>query len=262
MLSGTDIDYIELFITRGNEDMIGLISALEEELLLFKNQAKITEVVNQAGLKFHFGTLAEQKIVLLRCGVGKVNAAVATQLLIDRFGVDAVVFSGLAGALVPHLKRGDIVVSNYVVQHDIDLTAFGRRHGEIPDMTRLFEADPKLVRLASDAWEEKSIDEESPSQLVVGTIATGDSFVSDKERIKWLQREFGAVAAEMEGGAVGQVCSMSRVPFVIIRVISDGAGDGAAGEFIMFLDQASELTFQLIMGMLKLMSANQKTITT
>ncbi|MEA2030803.1 MAG: 5'-methylthioadenosine/adenosylhomocysteine nucleosidase [candidate division Zixibacteria bacterium] len=240
--------------------MIGLISALEEELLLFKKQADITDVVNQAGLIFHFGTLEDQKIVLMRCGVGKVNAAVATQLLIDRFGVDAVIFMGLAGTLVPHLKQGDIVVSNYVVQHDIDLTAFGRRHGEIPDMNRLFEADPKLVRLASDSWDETSIADDGDNQLVVGTIATGDLFVSDQKRIKWLQREFGAVAAEMEGGAIGQVCNMNRVPFVIIRVISDGAGDGAAGEFIMFLDQASQLTYQLITGMLKMMPAHKTPI--
>jgi len=238
--------------------MIGLLSALEEELLLFKKQAEITETVTQAGLTFYFGTLADQKIVLLRCGVGKVNAAVATQLLIDRFGVDAVIFTGLAGALVPYLKRGDIVVSNFVVQHDIDLTAFGRRFGEIPDMNRQFEADPKLARLATDAYEKIGPGEETGNQLVVGTIATGDSFVSDPERIKWLQREFGAVATEMEGGAIGQVCAMNKVPFVIIRVISDGAGDGAAGEFIMFLERASELTCRLLTNMLRLMSTARK----
>lgn len=81
--------------------------------------------------------------------------------------------------------------------------------------------------------------------MVVGTIATGDSFISDPKKIRWLQREFGAVAAEMEGGAVGQVCQMNKVPFVIIRVISDGSGDGAAGEFIFFLEEASQLTFKL-----------------
>ncbi|MBU8933702.1 MAG: 5'-methylthioadenosine/adenosylhomocysteine nucleosidase [candidate division Zixibacteria bacterium] len=239
--------------------MIGILSALEEELLLIKGKAEVTETVTQAGLTFYFGTLSDQEIVLLRCGVGKVNAAVASQLLIDRFGVDAVIFTGLAGSLVPYLKRGDVVVSNYVTQHDIDLTAFGRRHGEIPDMNRQLEANPKLVRLATDAYEEIGAGEETGNQLVVGTIATGDSFVSDPERIKWLQREFGAVATEMEGGAIGQVCAMNKVPFVIIRVISDGAGDGAAGEFIMFLDQASELTCKLTTNMLKLMSADKKT---
>jgi len=239
--------------------MIGLISALEEEIRLFREKATITEEVTQAGLNFQFGTLSDEKIILLRCGVGKVNAAVATQVLIDRFGVDAVIFTGLAGSLVPYLNRGDVVVSNFVVQHDIDLTAFGRRRGEIPDMNRQIEADPKLIKLATDAFEQLETAQDVPGQLVVGTIATGDSFISDKEQIKWLQREFGAVAAEMEGGAVGQVCQMSRVPFVIIRVISDGAGTGAAGEFIMFLDEASQLTCCLTSTMLENMHTSKTT---
>jgi adenosylhomocysteine nucleosidase len=225
--------------------MLGLISALEEELVLFKDHCQIDQVVTQAGVEFHIGRLADQKVILLRCGVGKVNAAVATQLLIDRFGVDSVVFTGLAGSLVPHLNRGDLVVSNFVVQYDIDLTAFGRRSGEIPELTRMIEADPKLIKAATEAYDRISESDSVIGQMVVGTIATGDSFISDPKKIQWLQREFGAVAAEMEGGAVGQVCQMNKVPFVIIRVISDGAGGGAAGEFILFLDEASQLTFKL-----------------
>jgi len=230
--------------------MIGLISALEEELVLFKEHSNIEQVVRQSGIDFHFGNLSGQKVILLRCGVGKVNAAVATQLLIDRFGVDAVLFSGLAGALVPHIHRGDIVISNFVVQHDVDLSAFGRRPGEIPELARLIEADPKLVRVAAEGFEDYAREHVCDRQLIVGTIATGDSFVSDKDRINWLQREFGAIATEMEGGAVGQVCQMNKVPFVVIRVISDGAGGKAAGEFIMFLDEASEVSFSIIRAML------------
>ena len=230
--------------------MIGLISALDEELARFKQQLEFDQTVRQAGLDFHFGQLAGQKVVLLKCGVGKVNAAVATQLLIDRFGVDSVVFTGLAGALVPTLRRGDVVVSNFVVQYDIDLTAFGRRPGELSEYSRLIEADPTLVHTAADAFESNFGVTDPDRQLVVGTIATGDSFVSDPKRIRWLQREFGAVATEMEGGAVGQVCQMSRVPFVVIRVISDSASGGAAAEFIMFLDEASDITFRLVGAML------------
>ena len=226
--------------------MIGLISAMEEELVRFREVIEPDQTVRQAGLDFYFGRLAGQKVILLRCGVGKVNAAVATQLLIDRFGVDAVLFTGLAGSLVPHLNRGDVVVSNFVVQHDIDLTAFGRRPGEIPDLARMIEADPKLVHIAAEAAEAVISQGDEERQLVVGTIATGDGFVSDPRRIRWLQREFGAVATEMEGGAVGQVCQMNRVPFVVVRVISDGAGGSAAGEFIMFLDEASDLTCRIV----------------
>jgi len=237
--------------------MTGLISALEEELVLFKEHAEIEQVVRQSGIDFHFGRLAGQKVILLRCGVGKVNAAVATQLLIDRFGVNAVIFTGLAGALVPHLRKGDVVISNFVVQHDIDLTAFGHRRGEIPELTRMIEADPKLVHAAADAFEEVAKAGYSNHHLLVGTIATGDSFISSKDKIRWLQREFGAVAAEMEGGAVGQVCQINRVPFVVIRVISDGGGDGAAGEFIQFLGEASELTFRITRALMTNMTATR-----
>ena len=237
--------------------MIGLISAMEEELIRLRDRFEPDQMVKQAGLEFYFGELAGQKVVLLRCGVGKVNAAVATQLLIDRFGVDAVIFTGLAGSLVPHLKRGDVVMSNMVVQHDIDLTAFGRRPGEIPDLARMIEADPKLVHLAADATEAVIAESDNVRQVTVGTIATGDSFVSNPERIRWLQREFGAIVTEMEGGAVGQVCQMNRVPFVVIRVISDGAGGGAAGEFIMFLDEASDLTCRIVTRSLEMMSAQK-----
>ncbi len=232
------------------DSVIGLISALEEELIQQKQAMEIDQVVTRAGIEFSLGTLQDQKVILLHSGVGKVNAAVATQLLIDHFGVDSVVLTGLAGSLVPHVNRGDVVISSSVVQHDIDLTAFGRRHGEIPDLARLIEADAGLVHRVADACEAVLAKEEPRRQMVVGTIATGDSFVSDDDRIRWLQREFGAVAIEMEGGAVGQVCSMNHVPFVVIRVISDSASGSAAGEFIQFLGEASELSYKIVTGFL------------
>ncbi len=226
--------------------MIGLISAIDEELQRLLQHAQIEQTVVQSGITFHLGSFEGCKAILLKTGVGKVNAAVATQILIDRFGVSSVVFTGLAGALVPNLCQGDVVVSGFVVQHDIDLTAFGRRPGEIPDLTRMFEADPRLVRAVCDAWEAMEERGEVESQMLVGTIATGDSFIADIKRIRYLQREFGAVATEMEGGAVGQVCAMNRVPFVVVRVISDSSEGGAAGEFVLFLEHASELTCQLL----------------
>ncbi|MBD3332596.1 5'-methylthioadenosine/adenosylhomocysteine nucleosidase [candidate division GN15 bacterium] len=226
--------------------MIGLISAIDEELQRLLEHAQVDQTVVQSGITFHLGSFEDRQAILLRTGVGKVNAAVATQILIDRFGVDSVVFTGLAGGLVPNLCQGDMVVSSFVVQHDIDLTAFGRRPGEIPDLTRLFEADPRLVRAMCDAWEAMEAREEVDSQMMVGTIATGDSFIADAKRIRYLQREFGAVATEMEGGAVGQVCAMNRVPFVVVRVISDTSEGSAAGEFVLFLEHASDLTCRLL----------------
>jgi adenosylhomocysteine nucleosidase len=243
--------------------MIGLLSALEEEIALFKENAEISEEIVHAGITFYLGSLKKHKIVLARCGVGKVNAAFATQLIIDRFDINMILFSGLAGSLVPYLNRGDVVISNFVVQHDVDLTAFGRRHGQIQDSDRLIEAHPDLVKFAAEAYElVQQSDENNKSQAVVGTIATGDSFVSDPERIKWLQREFGAICTEMEGAAVGQVCRANNKPFVVIRVISDTSSGSAAGEFIMFLGEASETTFKTTSQLLEnLEDEKLKTVT-
>jgi adenosylhomocysteine nucleosidase len=229
--------------------MIGLLSALEEETQLFRDHLENAKTTTSAGLTFQTGTIQEVEVVLARCGVGKVNSAAAAQAMIDRFAIEALIFTGLAGSLVPHLKRGDVVISNFVGQHDVDLTAFGKRPGQVSESGRLIEADPRLVQLAAKSLEESEPDK-SGRQMIVGTIVTGDSFISDGSRLKWLQREFGAVAAEMEGAAIGQVCQANNVPFVVIRVISDSASGAAAGEFIMFLDEASETTFRIVQAML------------
>lgn len=230
--------------------MIGLLSAMDEETELFRQNLKIAETLEYAGVAFNIGSLNGIDVVHGKCGVGKVNAAAATQAMIDKFGVRKVIFTGLAGTLVPYLKRGDMVISNFVGQHDFDLTAFGKRPGQVSDGGRLIEADPKLVQIAAKAYEDTLANNRKEAQMVVGTIVTGDSFVANSDRLKWLQREFGAVAAEMEGAAVGQVCQANKVAFVIIRVISDGASGDAAGQFIMFLDEASELSYKIVAAML------------
>jgi adenosylhomocysteine nucleosidase len=230
--------------------MIGLLSAMEEETELFRQNLKIIESSTHAGITFYKGALNGIEVVLARCGIGKVNAAAATQLIIDKFGITKIIFTGLAGTLVPYLKRGDVVISNFVGQHDFDLTAFGKRPGQVTDSGRLIEADPRLVQIAAKAYEDSLAQNRKEAQMVVGTIVTGDSFVADGERLKWLQREFGAVAAEMEGAAVGIVCQANKIPFVVIRIISDGASDDAAGQFIMFLDEASELSYKIVTSML------------
>ena len=238
--------------------MIGLLSAMEEEIHLFRSHLKSDSTSTSfAGITFDLGTLNDSPVVLAQCGVGKVNAALASQAMIDRFGVSAIIFTGLAGALVPHLKRGDIVIANFVAQHDIDLTAFGRRPGQVSDACRLIEADPGLVDKLTKAAESSLANVTNPPQVLVGTIVTGDSFIANPERIKWIQREFGAVAAEMEGAAVGQVCRANKVPFGVVRIISDSASGGAAAEFILFLDEASERSYQIVHAALPLMNRSR-----
>lgn len=240
--------------------MIGLIGAMAEEVSLFKKNMEVSRTERFAGGEYIVGRLAEQEVVLLQAGIGKVKATIGTQVMIDRFEIDLIIFTGLAGSLVRNLGRGDIVVSNNVVQYDFDLTAFGRRPGELPDVGRMLEPDPNLVKFACYAYDDVFKQLTDPPQLVVGTICSGDKFISDRRKIEWLQREFGAVATEMEGAAVGYTCFVNDVRFVILRTISDTGGKGAADDFDAYLKVASENTFQIVSTMLQVMSYRDSAI--
>ena len=170
-------------------------------------------------------------IALAQSGIGKVNATICTQMMIDIYKPEKLVFSGVAGGLLPNLSVGDMVIASHLIQFDVDLTAFGRRHGELPDTDRMIQSDPDMVQAAADAFDKAFDGTDETPNLMIGTVVSGDRFVKDSETLKWLQREFGAFATEMEGAALGYTCDMSSVPFVIIRGISDGAGESAEVDF-------------------------------
>ncbi len=234
--------------------MVGIIGAMPEEITLFRERLDSPESVTHAGMEYSTGTIEGQRIVLLQSGIGKVNATIGTQIMIDKYAASPIIFTGLAGALVPSLSPGDFVVSNFVVQYDFDLTAFGRRHGEIPETGRTIEADPRLCKLTCYAYDDcfKGVDD--APRLVVGTIASGDEFVSDPRKAEWLQREFGAVATEMEGAAVGYTCHVNQVPYVVLRTISDSGGTQAKEEFESNLKTFSINSFRLVSSILRVMT--------
>ncbi|MFH1372949.1 MAG: 5'-methylthioadenosine/adenosylhomocysteine nucleosidase [bacterium] len=234
--------------------MTGLIGAMAEEIELFRMNLEAAGSQTYARMEYLTGQIKGQEVVLLKSGIGKVNATIGTQVMIDRFDIEQIIFTGLAGALVPNLNRGDMVVANHVVQYDFDLTAFGRRHGELPDVGRLIEADPRLVKLVCYGFDDIFKLKRGAPRLQVGTIASGDRFVSDPRKIEWLQREFGAVATEMEGAAVGYTCLVNEVPFVVLRTISDTAGTTAPEEFDKYLTQASHNSFRVVSTILEVMS--------
>lgn len=234
--------------------MIGLIGAMAEEVSLFKENMNVVKSAVFAKMEYLSGSIMGQDVVLLQSGIGKVNASIGTQIMIDKFDVNEIIFTGLAGSLVSHVSRGDVVVANFVVQYDFDLTTFGRRHGELPDIGRMVETDPRLMKFACYAFDDVFKYEKDSPKLVVGTIVSGDRFVSDSRKIEWLQREFGAVAAEMEGAAVGYTCHLNEIPFMIIRTISDSAGSDAKDEFESYLKIASENSFKIVSSILEVMS--------
>jgi len=229
--------------------MIGIIGAMDEEIKLFKQDMQEVLETAKAGITYYSGTFGGKEIVLCKSGVGKVNASVCTQVLIDQFQVTAVVFTGVAGALNPRLEIGDIVVSSECMHHDMDATALGFRKGEIPFAAHsVFRADNRLVELADAA--SKSVVE---GKTVIGRILSGDQFVADRGLVQELHEELSGDCTEMEGAAVAQVCDMNQIPFVIIRSMSDKADGSAHVNFTEFTHLASERSYQIVARMVERM---------
>ena len=229
-------------------NIIGIIGAMDEEIDILVDLMEIEKVVEKASLKFHKGKLEGKDIVLVKCGIGKVNAALCTQILISEFNVDAVVNTGVAGALHSELDVQDIVISTDAIQHDMDTTAFGDKKGEIPRMeTSTFIADQKLI----DAAYKSSIKELEGNKVLKGRVVSGDIFVSSKELKDSLVREFGAYCAEMEGAAIAHVCTLNKIPFVVIRSMSDKADGSADVTYEEFVVKAAHKSKDIVLNMLK-----------
>jgi adenosylhomocysteine nucleosidase len=226
--------------------VIGLIGAMDEEIALLLEEMEAVSEEKYAGTHYHRGRLEDVSVVLCKSGVGKVNAAVSTQVLIDRYRVDAVIFTGVAGALHPDLDIGDMVISTACQHHDVDAGSLGFAPGEIPFQdTSVFQADPRLVALA-----EKASEKASGGKTMRGKILSGDQFISDTERVRSLHERFDGVCVEMEGAAVAHVCHLNRVPFVIIRSISDRADHSANVNFTRFTKMASRRSAGIVRRML------------
>ena len=149
------------------------------------------------------------------------------------------------------MRAGDIIVASHVVQYDMDLTAFGRRRGETPGRDRLIECDPDLVGKATTAFDAAFDGDDDAPNLMLGTIASGDKFVESTDMQRWLQREFAALAAEMEGAAFGYTCHLNNLPFAVIRALSDGSGETAKGDFEQNLHKACKNSFRVMDQMIQ-----------
>lgn len=227
--------------------IIGIIGAMEEEIIVIRRKMTITETRNVASMEFYLGEMDEQKIVLVRCGIGKVNAAVCTQILIDLFDVGYIINTGVAGGLHPDINIGDIIISSDTVEHDMDVTAFGHDKGFIPRMDKtFFEADKWLVDMAQKAAEEIKGDH----KVYVGRIASGDQFVSSMKVKQEIYTNFTAYCAEMEGAAIAHTCFLNKIPFVVIRAISDKADQSADVNFDDFVNIAARNASKMIEEMI------------
>ena len=230
---------------------IGIIGAMEVEIAILKEKMEDVRIIKKASMEFYEGTLAGRKVVVVRSGIGKVNAGICAQILVDVFSVDAIINTGIAGSLNKDINIVDIVLSTDVVQHDMDATGFGYRKGQIPQMpVFFFNADEKLRRLAAEVCKEVNPD----IQVFEGRIASGDQFVCAQDVKNGIVAEFSAYATEMEGAAIGQAAYLNEVPFLIIRAISDKADGSAQMDYSEFEKAAVEHSVKLTLSMLDKMN--------
>ncbi len=209
---------------------IGIIGAMEVEVDLLRAQTEVRGTEHVAGMDVTLGTLTDHDVVIVRSGVGKVSAGVCVQVLCDRYGVDRIINTGVAGSLDPTIDVGDIVVSTSCVQHDVDATVFGYEPGQVPGLPASFEADDILAQAAVAA-----VGVAAPEvRAHRGRVASGDQFVHDAATKDRIAKTFSARCCEMEGAAIAQAAWLNGVPFVVVRAISDKPGTTSTMEYSEF----------------------------
>lgn len=225
--------------------VIGIIGAMPQETKLLLQNMRDIETVKINHLEFVKGKIKNKSVVLVESGIGKVNSAIATTLLIHQFQVTYVINTGSAGAVDHSLKIGDIVVSNQVAYHDADATAFGYKIGQVPQMPLYYLADKQLIDVTKCAIDKVGL------RSVVGEIVSSDSFIASQDKINTIRYHFPvAKCSEMEGASIAQVCYVFSVPFVVVRAISDSADEKASVSFDEFIVTAGENSAKMVIELL------------
>ena len=223
---------------------IGIIAAENEEMLAIKNIMENILEEKIFNLTFYSGNIHNRECVLVECGVGKVNAARTTQILIDKFSIDYIINVGSAGSITPELNVQDIVIGKELVQYDFDITQIGDyEKGEICDVGKYFYSDERLIKLC-----EQTIDEMKNREfkIKIGRIGSADIFFADSEKAKEVREELGMDCLEMEGAAIGQVCFLDKIPFLVIRGISDTPNGNNKIDFHTYLKIASKRAAEIL----------------
>ena len=226
--------------------MLGIIGAMDEEVAKIKEQMEDVETKQIASMEFLKGTVKGHPVVVVRSGIGKVNAAMCTQILADIYHVDTVINTGIAGSLNADINIGDIVLSTDALEHDMDAVAFGYPVGQIPRMDTLsFKADEQLRKTAKEICEKVNPD----VTVFEGRVVSGDQFISDKQKKEWLIENFAGYCTEMEGAAIAHAAYLNDIPFLIIRAISDKADDSASVDYPAFEAKAIEHSVRLLLAL-------------
>lgn len=227
---------------------IGIIGAMEAEVAALKEKMQDAKITKKAGMDFYEGTIEGKDVVVVQCGIGKVNAAMCVQVLADLYDVTHVINTGVAGSLNAKLDIGDILVSIDAVQHDMDVTIFGYAKGQVPGTDkREFVADEELRRVAADACRKVNPD----IHVLEGHVVSGDQFISSGEVKDMLIEEFHGDCAEMEGASIAQAATLNGLPFVVIRAISDKADGTAEMDYPTFEKKAAEHCAKMVIEVVK-----------
>lgn len=227
--------------------MLGIIGAMDNEVAILKDKMTDVEIIRAASMEFYHGILEGKEVVVVQSGIGKVNAAICTQTLIDRFDITGIINTGVAGSLRKKINIGDIVISTDAVEHDMNVMPLGYDRGIIPGMeTSFFVADDNLIKLTMECCKE-AVDVD----VFHGRIVSGDLFVSDAKIKDKLIRKFDGYCAEMEGGAIAHCACLNKVPFVIIRSISDKADNSAHMDYPEFEKMAIKNSVNLITSIVR-----------
>lgn len=228
--------------------MLIILGAMEEEIGQLLTMADLRTSDSWGPFSLHFGKISNQEVCIVKCGVGKVLSAMLTQHLIDRYKPSAVVFSGLAGSLNPKFEIGDIMLSVDCIQHDMDAKAIGFKRGQVP-YTDIFavKSDQRLLNVVQQFKPDNF-------KIHVGRLLTGDQFItkSDDRSHQYMTSELHGDAVDMEGASVATVCSINKIPFLIIRTISDKADGTSPENFQSFLPVASKHAAQVVAHLVKL----------
>ena len=227
--------------------MIGIIGAIEEVNAIIEKMTNV-ESKEKAGMTFNKGTLEGKEAVVVRSGIGKVNAGLCTQILVDDYKIDAVINTGIAGSLKNQIDIGDIVLSSDALYHDMDATGFGYDFGVVPRMeSSVFKGDVRLINLAKECCERVNPD----INVHIGRVVSGDQFISDKAKKDWINEHFDGYCTEMEGAAIAHAATLNNIPFLIVRAISDKADNSATMDYGEFEKKAIIHSVNLIMEFVK-----------
>jgi adenosylhomocysteine nucleosidase len=234
--------------------MIGIIGAMEDEVELLRSRMVSAREETIGGFAFITGTLRGKEVVLVRCGIGKVNAAIGTTLLIDRYHSSLVINSGSAGGIDKTLVFGDAVIAEGLIYHDVDVTVFGYAAGQVPGQNTIFHVESRLIALAEAAVDELKKEGVLPASMnhTRGLVGSADAFMSTDEQIDKLRNIFPAIkAVEMEGAAIAHTAVLFGVPFLVIRALSDIAGAESPMKFDEFLPLAAKHSAEIVMRIIE-----------